>query len=144
DIIGAVDETFLEQRMLVFQDVPTGYIVQEEVADDRTYATWKALVDERLKTLGTSVLSLVSDRAKALIQLAEKGLECLSMPDFFHVVHDIIKSYSLAIGRRLSQARQDLMKAQETLARRQDSPQAAHDDREVQALIMAKQDSYRG
>jgi len=74
-----------------------------------------------------------------LIQLAEKGLECLSMPDFFHVVHDIIKSYSLAIGRRLSQARQDLMKAQETLARRQDSPQAAHDDREVQALIGAKQ-----
>src|SRR4249919_3641296 len=87
DIIGAVDETFLEQMMLVFQDVPTGYIVQEEVADDRTYATWKALVDERLKTLGTSVLYLVSDRAKALIQLAEKGLECLSMPDFFHLVH---------------------------------------------------------
>jgi hypothetical protein len=23
-----------------------------------------------------------------LVQLAEQGLECLSMPDFFHVVHD--------------------------------------------------------
>jgi hypothetical protein len=34
EIIGAVDETFLEQMILVFQDVPTGYIVQEEVADD--------------------------------------------------------------------------------------------------------------
>ena len=53
EIIGAVDETFLEQMMLVFQDVSTGYIVQEEVADDRTYVTWKALVDERLKALGT-------------------------------------------------------------------------------------------
>jgi hypothetical protein len=62
--------------ILVFQDVPTGYIVQEEVADDRTYATWKALVDERLQALGTSVLYLVSDRAKALIQLAEQGFEC--------------------------------------------------------------------
>ena len=41
EIIGAVDETFLEQMILVFQDVPTGYIVQEEVADDRTYATWR-------------------------------------------------------------------------------------------------------
>jgi len=111
EIIGAVDETFLEQMMLVFQDVPTGYIVQEEVADDRTYATWKALVDERLKTLGTSVLYLVSDRAKALIQLAEKGLECLSMPDFFHLVHEIVKSYSLAVGRRLSQAHKDLAPA---------------------------------
>ena len=101
--------------MLVFQDVPTGYIVQEEVADDRTYATWKALVDERLKTLGTSVLYLVSDRAKALIQLAEKGLECLSMPDFFHLVHAIVKSYALAVGRRFSQAHKDLAHAEAVL-----------------------------
>jgi hypothetical protein len=62
------------------------------------------LVDERLKVLGAGVLYLVSDRAKALIQLAEQGLECLSMPDFFHVIHEIIKSYSLAIGHHLRQA----------------------------------------
>jgi hypothetical protein len=55
-----------------------------------------------IPSLGTDVLSMVSDRAKALIQLAEQGLECLSMPDCFHVVHDIIKSYALAIGRHLS------------------------------------------
>ena len=84
EIIGAVDETFLERMILVFMDLATGYLLLEEVADDRTYATWKALVDERLKVLGTEVLYLVSDRAKALIQLAEQGLECLSMPDFFH------------------------------------------------------------
>ena len=57
-------------------------------------------MDERLKALGAQVLYLVSDRAKALIQLAEQGLECLSMPDFFHFVHEIVKSYSLAIGQR--------------------------------------------
>jgi hypothetical protein len=81
--------------ILVFMDLSTGYLVLEAVADDRTYVTWKALVDERLKVLGAGVLYLVSDRAKALIQLAEQGLECLSMPDFFHVIHEIIKSYSL-------------------------------------------------
>ena len=139
EIIGAVDETFLERMILVFMDLSTGYLLLEEVAEDRTYATWQALVDERLKALGTHVLYLVSDRAKALIQLAEKGLECLSMPDFFHVVHDIIKSYSLAIGRRLSQARQELTKAKEALARRQGLPQAAHDDPDVQALVAARQ-----
>jgi len=112
EIIGAVDETFLEQMMLVFQDVLTGYIVQEAVADERTYATWKALVDERLKALGTNVLYVVSDRAKALIQLAEQGLECLSMPDFFHVIHDLVKSYSLAIGRHVSQAHKALEHAE--------------------------------
>jgi hypothetical protein len=134
EIIGAVDETFLEHMILVFQDVPTGYIVQEEVADDRTYATWKALVDERLKALGTSVLYLVSDRAKALIQLAEKGLECLSMPDFFHCVHEIVKSYSLAVGRRVSQAHKALKQAEALLT----SHPGLAQDTEVTAEVEAR------
>jgi hypothetical protein len=115
--IGAVDETFLAQMMLVLQDLLTGSIVQEEGADERTDATWKALVDARLKALGTSVLSLVSDRAKALVQRAAQGLECLSMPDFFHVVPDLVKSSSLAIGRRVSHAHQDLAPAEAVLER---------------------------
>ena len=83
DIIGAVDETFLEYMMLVLMDLHSGYILLEEIAEDRTYKTWKALVDHRLDTLKCGVRYLVSDRAKALIQLAEKGFGCLSIPDSF-------------------------------------------------------------
>jgi Family of unknown function (DUF6399) len=125
EIIGAVDETFLEHMMLVFMDLPSGYLLVEDVAPDRTYTTWKAVVDERLKPLGTTVLYLVSDRAKALIQLAEMGFECLSMPDFFHCLHDIVKSYSLAIGQKLKQAQQALTQAEARLARRQDNRENA-------------------
>src|SRR5499426_227936 len=120
EVIGAVDETFLERMILVFMDLATGYLLLEEVADDRTYTTWKALVEERLKGLGTGVLYVVSDRAKALIQLAEQGLECLSLPDFFHVVHEIVKSDALALGQRWRHAQQDLTKAKELLARHQE------------------------
>src|SRR5215470_18823442 len=134
EIIGAVDETFLERTILVFMDLTTGYLLLEEVADDRTYTTWKTLVEERLKALGTGVLYVVSDRAKALIQLAEQGLECLSMPDFFHVVHEIVKSYSLALGQRWRHAQQELTKAQEALARRQGRPQADQDAPEATAV----------
>jgi dihydroxyacetone kinase DhaKLM complex PTS-EIIA-like component DhaM len=49
EIMGAVDATFLDHMILVFMDLSTGYLLLEEVAEDRTYATWKALVDERLK-----------------------------------------------------------------------------------------------
>lgn len=139
EIIGAVDETFLERMILVCMDLPTGYLLLEEVAEDRTYATWKALVEERLKVLGAHVLYVVSDRAKALVQLAETGLECLSMPDFFHVVHDIVKSYSLPIGQRLRQARQELTRVQEALARRQGQRQAAQETSEAKALMEARQ-----
>ena len=50
--IGGVDETFLERLRLVLQDLPTGSLVLEDVAAARTFATWKAAVDERLKALG--------------------------------------------------------------------------------------------
>jgi DNA-binding MarR family transcriptional regulator len=92
EVIGAVDETFLERMILVCMDLATGYLLLEELAEDRTYATWKAVVEERLKHRGTGVLYVVSDRAQALIQLAEQGLECLRMPDFAHVVHEIVQS----------------------------------------------------
>jgi len=139
EVIGAVDETFLERMILVCMDLPTGYLLLEEVADDRTYTTWKALVGERLTGLGTGVLYVVSDRAKALIQLAEQGLECLSMPDFFHVAHEIVKSYALAIGQRWRHAQQELTKATEALARRQGGLQAAQASHEARALVQARQ-----
>jgi hypothetical protein len=72
-IIGAVDETFLERLMLVCMDLASGYLLVEAVTDDRTYDTWSTLVKVRLETLGVGVFSLVSDRAKALIKLAETG-----------------------------------------------------------------------
>src|SRR5262252_150905 len=120
-------------------DLATGYLLLEEVADDRTYPTWKALVAERLKGLGTGVLYVVSDRAKALIQLAEQGLECLSMPDFFHVAHEIVKSYALAIGQRWRHAQQELTKATEALARHQGVLQAAQAPHEARARVQARQ-----
>ena len=116
-VIGAVDETFLEQMLLVFIDLPTGYIVLEETAQDRSYETWNTRVQARLKDLGTSVHYLVSDRAKALIQLAHQGLECLSVPDLFHLLHDLGKGHSLAIARPLRQARRELLKAEAGMRR---------------------------
>jgi hypothetical protein len=143
EIIGAVDETFLEQMMLVFLDVPTGYLLLEAVADDRTYATWKALVDERLKALGTGVLYLVSDRAQALIQLAEQGLECLSMPDFFHFMHDIVQSYSFAIARQVRQAHKALTQAEEVLARHPGLPQPGYDGPEANTQVEVRRDEVQ-
>jgi len=138
EMIGAVDETCLEQMLLVFQDVPTGSMVQAAVADDRPYATWKALGAERLKALGTRVLSVVSDRAKALIQLAEQGFECLSMPDFFPLMHDIVQRYALAIARQVRHAHKALKHAEEVLARHAGLAHGAPDSPAVKAEVEAK------
>jgi IclR helix-turn-helix domain len=89
--IGAVDETFLQRMILVCMDLASGYLLMEEVAVDRTYDTWHDLVKARLKTLEVGVVYLVSDRAKALIKLAQTGLDCLSIPDVFPLSHELAK-----------------------------------------------------
>jgi Family of unknown function (DUF6399)/Winged helix-turn-helix DNA-binding len=114
-VIGAVDETFLQRMMLVFMDLASGYLLMEEVAGDRSYDTWYDRAHDRLTTLGTEVLYLVSDRAKALIKLADTGFGCPSIPDLFHLGHDLAKGYSLAIFGRLRQAKRDLEQATQRL-----------------------------
>jgi Family of unknown function (DUF6399) len=123
-VIGAVDETFLQRMGLVFMDLATGYLLLEEVAADRSFDTWFDRANERLTTLGTEVLSLVSDRAKALIKLAHTGLRCPSIPDLFHLGHDLATGYSLAIFGRLRHAKRDLEQAQQHLEKWPKSAQA--------------------
>jgi Family of unknown function (DUF6399)/IclR helix-turn-helix domain len=115
-IIGGVDETFLERLMLVFMAHSSGYLLIEEPAEDRTYNTWHTRVTARLERLGTRVLYLVSDRAKPLIKLGKMGLGCLSVPDLFHLIRELVKGYGPAVCLRLRQARQALKIAQECLA----------------------------
>jgi hypothetical protein len=79
----------------------------------------------------------VSDRAKALIKLAETGLECLSIPEVFHLIHDLVKRYSLAMYSRLRQARQALSHAQERLATCQASDPSGAEAQRAQALVEA-------
>ena len=136
-IIGAVDETFLERMMVVFMDLVSGYLLFAEVAEDRTSTTWYALVEARLEALGVGVVSLVSDRAKALIKLAEQGLECVSIPEVFHLIHDLVKSYSLAICGPLRHARQALHQARESLTTCQASHRSSEEAQHAQAEVEA-------
>ena len=123
-VIGAVDETFLQRMLLVLMDLATGYLLMEEVATDRSVDTWFDRTSDRLKTFGTEVLSLVSDRAKALIKLAHTGLGCPSIPEVFPLGHDLATGYALAIFGRLRQATRDLEQAKQRLETLQQNAQA--------------------
>jgi Family of unknown function (DUF6399)/IclR helix-turn-helix domain len=138
-IIGAVDETFLQRMMLVFMDLASGYLLMEEVAVDRTYDTWYGLINGRLKTFGIGVLYLVSDRAKALVKLAQTGLGCPSIPDLFHLSHDLAQGYSLSIFGRLRQAQQALAQARQRLEALQASPPGSAQVQQAQASVEASE-----
>ena len=111
-MVGSVDATFLERMMLVCMDLVRGDIVCEEGADDRTSETWSGRVKARLAPMQTRVVSLVSDRAQALITLAETGLECPSIPEVFPLLYALVKGDALAISRQWQAAHQALSHAQ--------------------------------
>jgi hypothetical protein len=62
-------------------------------------------------------------------------LECLSIPDLFHLLHDLVKSYSLAIYGRLRQAQQALQHTQERPATCQASQPDSPVRQRAQALV---------
>jgi hypothetical protein len=91
-----MDETFFGDFMiLVLMDLSSGYLLLEDISQDRRFDTWFEKAIPRLKDLGIEVNHAVSDRAKALIKLAITGFDCPSGTDLFHAQHDVSKS----IGR---------------------------------------------
>ena len=134
-VIGAVDATFLQRMMWVLMALVSGYLLLEEVAVDRPYDTWYGLGNERLTTLGTEVLSLGSERAKALVKLAHTGLGCLRIPEVFPLSHELAKGYALSILSRLRHAQQALEKAKQRLEALPRSQAGSGQLQQAQALV---------
>src|SRR5215211_8919131 len=61
------------------------------------------------------------------------------MPDFFHCMHDLVKSDSLPLGQRVRHAHQELMKAKEAMARCQGPPQGVAPAPQATALVATRQ-----
>jgi hypothetical protein len=101
---GAVDATCLPRMRLGCMALARGSLCMEEGAVDRSDAPWDGGISVRLKTGGTAVASLGSDRAKALVTLAHTGLGGLRIPDRFPLRHALAQGYALAICGRLRQA----------------------------------------
>lgn len=130
EIVGGVDETFMDQMVLVMLDLPSGYLLMEEFSPNRTTQTWQDRVEKALEPFSARVRYLVSDRAKPLISLAVRHIGCRSIADLFHVSHEIAKGFSLPIQSRLNQAEKQLeearvaaLKSQTTLDALPDEPQ---------------------
>jgi hypothetical protein len=66
-----------------------------------------------MKRVGLELRYLVSDRAKALIKLALKGLGCPSVPDLFHAWRDLAKVRGVSLSLKLAPVEEKLTHAQQ-------------------------------
>lgn len=119
--VVAMDETFFgDFLILVLMDLSSGYLILEEVSDDRCFDTWFEKAIPRLKALGIDVNHTVSDRAKALIKLAIDGFDCQSGADLFHAQYDISQWLGARLGRRHEQAKTQWKTAEALLQNKPD------------------------
>lgn len=100
EICASVDETFFDQVVLVMLDLPSGFILVEEIAADYRYETWQQQARQALSQLGLKVRYCVSDRARALVKLALNDMGCPSIADLFHALQEL----SQGIGSELADA----------------------------------------
>jgi hypothetical protein len=92
ELCAAADEKFFDQVVLVMLDLPSGYILVEELTENRQYPTWQLSTQQALQDFGFKVKYFVSDRAKALVKLALNDLGCPSIADLFHALFELSKS----------------------------------------------------
>jgi len=116
EVIVGADETFFDKIILVLMELASGYIFIEEEASDRTYATWMEKVQDVISKIGLRIKYVVSDRAKALIKLALKGIKCPSVPDLFHAGNEIVKLLGLSLNRKLNSIQTKIEKASAVLS----------------------------
>jgi len=110
---------------LVLLDLSSGYLILEEISDDRSFDTWFAKATPRLQALGIDVNHAISDRAKALIKLAVTGFDCQSGADTFHAQYDVSKWLGAKLGRCKALAEKQYETTLQTLAKNPATDDAA-------------------
>jgi len=101
------DETFHPQVCLVGIEPVSNFIVLEKYADDRSGKTWNEAVAKGLENLPVQVVQSTSDEGKGLINHTISGLKAHHSPDLFHVLYEISKGTSVALGSAVRNAEKD-------------------------------------
>lgn len=99
-LIAGADETFYERFMiLVFMDLPSGFLFLEKSSNDRKFETWNNAT-AGIITLFIKLKCFVTDSAKALLKLGTHyGLK--GTADLFHFLMKPVRLFKFAFSAKL-------------------------------------------
>jgi hypothetical protein len=140
ELCAAADEKFFDQVVLVMLDLPSGYILVEELAENRQYQTWQLCTQQVLQNFGLKVKYFVSDRAKALVKLALNDLGCPSIADLFHALFELSKSLGWELNCLASRIEKRLEVARSSSPR---SPELIKQLEIEQSLLQSSNQTYQ-
>jgi hypothetical protein len=99
EITPGGDETFFtDQMLIVLMELKSGFIFVEKPEEKRDHETWEGNALPWLSKFKL-IRCFLSDKAKALLKLAEKSLFVSRIPDLFHIMNDISKVMRFSFSR---------------------------------------------
>jgi hypothetical protein len=107
----AEDETWKDGMRLVAIEPVSGFILVEQVADERSAAAWTQALEHGLEGLNVTVVQGTRDEAKGLLAHVQRDLGAHRSPDLFHLQHEVSKAMSLSLKRAEQQAEAEEAKA---------------------------------
>jgi hypothetical protein len=126
----AEDETWKDGMRLVAIDPVSGFILVEQVAEERSAAAWTQALEPQLEGLNVTVVQGTSDEAKGLLAHVQRDLGAHHSTDLLHLQHEVSQAMSLALARAQQQAETEEAKAktrwQEACAAEQDYHRHPH------------------
>ncbi|ESA33836.1 hypothetical protein N836_19860 [Leptolyngbya sp. Heron Island J] len=99
-ICVGVDETWLDQTVLVMMELSSSYLLVEDKVEEHRYTTWQTSVETMLQDWSGRIHYCVNDRAKVLIKLALNELGCPSIADLFHAMRKLTRGLALELDHR--------------------------------------------
>jgi hypothetical protein len=145
EIVGSGDETWFNDKLvLVLMDLISGYLVMEAEAEDRSYDTWEAKAQWRLKQLGLRVRHFISDRGKSLVKLATASLGCLAGADIFHAQYEISKWLGRSLQGKFGRASKQLKAAEEKKASLEEKQAAPAEIAKQEQCVEQCQEKLKG
>jgi Family of unknown function (DUF6399) len=122
---------------LVGQEPTAGFLLVECYRDQRDADTWKEAIKEGTLGMPVEVIQLTTDEARALLCLAEKGLQAAHSPDLFHGQHNLLKPLLLPLLRPIQQAEKELQKAARHTEQLDSPLEQPVSEQEFEALVEA-------
>ncbi len=134
-----LDEMFRARRpCLVAMEAVSNYIFIEKFTKDRTAATWKKELEQRLKGSNFQIGTVVSDLCGAITCVTE-SIGATHSPDLFHGQYEISKATSASLGSQERAAEKALIKAEEELKKLSKKPRKLiKDERKQQEIATCK------
>jgi hypothetical protein len=115
DLLAGADETFFGQlKVLLLMDLPSGFILKENISTNRDFEAWTNLTLPLVMKF-KSIKCLVSDKARALVKLANVSYETISSADLFHVMNYVKKFMQFQFSAKIRKCDSQISQLEKTL-----------------------------